>query len=198
MDLHERAKKLAESLAVFESTPEGAAVDLRMDLADLLQYRLLEVGTTQREFAQAVGKRESFVSRVMHADANCTFKVVATLLQAVGVKPKLVDAEEWNRLLAIAEEKSVQDRSGYGVSKGDTNGFRDSGWSGRAGTSPRCAADGNNWTTANLGGQRESGDQERYVNGDADLDMPTSRWTTSRSVQNPVYADYSAAVGKTN
>jgi len=88
-----KAKDLLRILDEFEATPESVGIDLRLDLADLIIAQLDRKRWTQKRLAQRCGMKESFVSRIIHAESNCTFDVAGRLLHALGVKPKLTVAQ---------------------------------------------------------------------------------------------------------
>jgi len=46
---------------------------------------------TQKQLAEMADLKESFITRIVHADSNCTFDVAGRILQALGVKAKLVE-----------------------------------------------------------------------------------------------------------
>ncbi len=81
-----------ENLRRYNATPEGMSQTLREDLAFLILKQLKERGWTQKQLAQECGKTESFISRLIHTDTNVTFEVAATVLHALDIQPRLVDA----------------------------------------------------------------------------------------------------------
>lgn len=87
-------RELSERCRDYQKTHEYWAMQLRLDLADLLTDHLRETGITQRELAAACGMKESFLSRIIHSDSNCTFDVAARVLHSIGVKPQLVDRDK--------------------------------------------------------------------------------------------------------
>jgi len=74
---------------------------MRLDLADLIINKLRATDEPQKDVAKRAGLRESFVSRLVHADSNFTALVAAKVLHALGIRPKLVDADEWDRLKGL-------------------------------------------------------------------------------------------------
>jgi len=183
MSLNERAKRLSDRLAAFDATPEAAAIDLRMDLAELLQDRLVDTGMSQRELGRAAHKSESFISRVMNADANCTFKVVATLLHAVDITPKLVDSNEWNRLVALEKEARRKSPIQVTMIRGKTYGSeRYEYW--RSPETTRGTGDYEiSRSSAHLGGSYTTVATQRYTDRNADIPQYASRrtWNGSRA-----------------
>lgn len=89
--LRREAKQIAGSPLGFESR-------LTSDLHVLLVEAIRKRRISQRELAKLAGKRESFVSRVLSGGSNCTFRVVAELCHAAGVRPRLVSQEQVNRI----------------------------------------------------------------------------------------------------
>ncbi|MCA9312058.1 MAG: helix-turn-helix domain-containing protein [Phycisphaerales bacterium] len=86
-------ERLHQRLRHFNATPEGRSQTLRADLATIMIQRLSELGWTQKELARRCGKPESFISRLIHTDTNCTFEVAAHVLHTLGVQPRLVNAD---------------------------------------------------------------------------------------------------------
>lgn len=84
---------LRTMLEDFEDSADSAGYDLRLDLADLILSSLQRRGWTQKQLAQAVGMKESFITRVVHGGSNCTFGVAGKLLHALNIKAKLVDSD---------------------------------------------------------------------------------------------------------
>ena len=133
--------RLRQLLDEFEATPASRGYDLRLSLADIVLERLDELGWTQRRLAEEAGMRESFLSRVIHADSNWTCDVAGRLLFALGARAELrevvasetvtgIDASEWRNLvttalstpdLPIATAKSTRDLDEiiYGQEKED-------------------------------------------------------------------------------
>lgn len=76
---------------------EGSGLKLRLDLSGLILQRLRLLKWRQRDLARATGLKESFVSRVLHSNANCTLDTVARLLHALGVQGELRESitEPW-------------------------------------------------------------------------------------------------------
>lgn len=75
-------------LAILDASkrkPQSAGYRLRLQLADLLLRQLRAKGWTQKQLAKAARMKESFITRVIHAESNCTFDVAGRLLFAAGV-----------------------------------------------------------------------------------------------------------------
>ncbi len=88
------------------------ATQLRLDLSDLIIKKLKATNKPQSWAAEQSGKRESFISRLIHADANFTASVAAKVLFNIGVRPKLVDLEEWETLKKKAESHKSDSLTG--------------------------------------------------------------------------------------
>ena len=82
-------KDLLDILNEFKNTPESRGIDLRLDFADIILKQLDEKGWTQKQLAEKIGKKESFISRIIHAESNCTFETVGCILFALDIKVEL-------------------------------------------------------------------------------------------------------------
>ncbi len=82
-------RKLLQELSDFKETAEGVGLELRLSLSEIVIRRLRQLNWTQRKLAEHAGFKESFVSRVLHSDDNCTLDTVGRLLHAVGVRARL-------------------------------------------------------------------------------------------------------------
>lgn len=86
-------KDLLKRLREFENSPEGYGYELRLQLATVIFRQLDKKGWTQKRLAEESGMKESFLSRVLHAESNCTLDVMGRLFFALGIKPQLIDRE---------------------------------------------------------------------------------------------------------
>ena len=84
-----KAKDLLRILAQYEETPQSMGIELRLDLADLVIRHLDQKGWTQKMLAEQTGVKASFISRIIHADSNCTFEVAGKIMHALGVRIQL-------------------------------------------------------------------------------------------------------------
>jgi transcriptional regulator with XRE-family HTH domain len=84
-----KPKELLRLLNEFRNSADGAGHQLRLDLADLVIAKLREKGWTQKQLADATGMKESFVTRIIHSNSNCTFGVAGRILFALDVKATL-------------------------------------------------------------------------------------------------------------
>ena len=69
--------------------PASAGLDLRLDLSGIVLRALRAKGWSQNDLARAAGMKPSFISRVMHSDANCEFETVGRILTALGLHGRL-------------------------------------------------------------------------------------------------------------
>lgn len=106
--MSDKVKELQKQLARFEQTPESYGLDLRLDLADIVLRGLRERGWTQKQLAQKVGMKESFVSRIIHANANCTFDVAGRILVAFENRPRLATVQATEAVTASISDKVQQ------------------------------------------------------------------------------------------
>jgi transcriptional regulator with XRE-family HTH domain len=88
---------LRDMLDEFDRTPAASGYELRLGLATIVLGRLDALGWTQKRLADATGMKESFVSRVIHGDQNCTFDVAGRLLFALGVRARLAEVPSSSR-----------------------------------------------------------------------------------------------------
>lgn len=71
---------------IIQETPEEIKrlIDKQVDIAVQLAELIKETGFTQKEFAESIGWKPSYLSRVLAADANLTLKTIAKLEAALG------------------------------------------------------------------------------------------------------------------
>ena len=87
-----KASDILRALEDYErNDPESRGVLLRLNLAEIVLRRLDALGWTQAELAKRAGKRESFISRIIHSDANCEFDTAGRILFALGVEVELAE-----------------------------------------------------------------------------------------------------------
>lgn len=86
------AQDLHDILANWDADPRSVGLQLRLDLADIIMRHLGLKGWTQKQLAEKAAVPQCHVSRLIHADVNCTFQTAGKVLFALGVKPKLTDA----------------------------------------------------------------------------------------------------------
>ncbi|NTW53399.1 MAG: helix-turn-helix transcriptional regulator [Chlorobaculum sp.] len=71
---------------VLDTVPSGTKkyVNRQLGFAATVSKKLKLVGMTQRELAEKMGKKESYISRILSGDANPTLKTIAELEVALG------------------------------------------------------------------------------------------------------------------
>jgi transcriptional regulator with XRE-family HTH domain len=71
---------------VLDTIPPGTKkyVNRQLGFAATVSEKLKSVGMTQRELAEKMGKKESYISRILSGDANPTLKTIAELEVALG------------------------------------------------------------------------------------------------------------------
>lgn len=93
-----RTHNTDEGFRALKKTYRYAALQLRLDLADLVIRKLRETGEQKQDLATRAKMWPSEVSRVIGADHNFTATLAAKVLHPLGIMPKLVDAAEWNAM----------------------------------------------------------------------------------------------------
>lgn len=84
-------RALLKILDDFSESAEGTGHTLRLDFADLILLQLRKKGWTQKKLAEAAQMKESFISRIIHGNSNCTFDMAGRILFAMNVKARLVE-----------------------------------------------------------------------------------------------------------
>jgi transcriptional regulator with XRE-family HTH domain len=71
---------------VLDTVPSGTKkyVNRQLGFAATVSEKLKSVGMSQRELAEKMGKKESYISRILSGDANPTLKTIAELEVALG------------------------------------------------------------------------------------------------------------------
>jgi len=72
--------------SILDNIPSSAKkyVNRQVGFAAAVAEKLKSTGMTQRELADKMGKKESYISRVLSGDANPTLKTIAQLEDALG------------------------------------------------------------------------------------------------------------------
>jgi transcriptional regulator with XRE-family HTH domain len=78
-----------QTIEKFDKTADSIGVDLRLDFADLIIHGLKQKKWSQKELADRVGLKESYISRLIHSNANCTFETVGRILHAFDMRAEL-------------------------------------------------------------------------------------------------------------
>lgn len=84
---------IRNGIDAFKNSPEGVALKLRLNLAELVIARLQEKGWTQRKLAQETGWKDSFISRLIHSDENWTTETAGRLLYSLGIDAELLESQ---------------------------------------------------------------------------------------------------------
>ena len=61
-------------------------------------------GWTQKRLAEEVGKKEAQISRLVNADANCTFETASRILFALGIRARIVE-ETTAEILSVSRSQ---------------------------------------------------------------------------------------------
>ena len=87
-------KNILSALGEFSNTETSVGLELRLSFSELVLRKLRDKQWSQPDLADATGLKESFLSRVVNSEANCTFDTAGKLLFAFGIlKPKIQPAE---------------------------------------------------------------------------------------------------------
>lgn len=103
ISVNSRIQSLLGSLDDYKGTAPGISLKLRLSLAEILQSNMKSRGWTQRKLADKTNKKEAYISRVMHSEANCTLDTIAELLFALDVRAKL----QQEILIAVSGEQAT-------------------------------------------------------------------------------------------
>ena len=87
-------RDILKALDEYHQTPESRGMKLRLDLAEIVLRHLKQNDWTQKELARKTSFKDSFISRLLHSDANCTFETAGRILFALGVEAKLEEISE--------------------------------------------------------------------------------------------------------
>src|SRR5579862_4261332 len=82
---------LLKALRSFKETPESFGLQLRLSLSEIILTQLELKGWTQKRLAEQAGVKEPVITRMVHADQNCTLDSAGRVLSALGVRAKLVE-----------------------------------------------------------------------------------------------------------
>lgn len=79
-----------EALSEYKQTPESYGLELRLNLAEIVLAYLKRTGVTQYQLANRAGMDSGRLNQVIQANANCTLDIVGRLVEAMGLKGRLV------------------------------------------------------------------------------------------------------------
>ena len=85
---------LKARLEAFEQTWQSDDTEHRMDLAFIICRGLKRKGWTARRLAKRCGLTTGFVSHLMHGNKNFTSSTLGKVVNALGVKVKLVEVKQ--------------------------------------------------------------------------------------------------------
>ena len=89
-EMNRDVNDLLQELADYEKNdPEHVGFDLRLQFSEIVVDALRRNGWTQRDLADRIGRKASFISRIVHSDSNCTFDTAGRILFALDVQPQL-------------------------------------------------------------------------------------------------------------
>jgi ribosome-binding protein aMBF1 (putative translation factor) len=83
-----KAQSILDAIEQFEQTGESVGLELRLSLSEVILQSLREKGWTQATLARRSGAKESFISRILHSNANCTLDTAGKLLHALEVRAR--------------------------------------------------------------------------------------------------------------
>jgi len=83
--------ELNRILLDLEDSPEGVGYDLRLNLSEIILRHLKSKGWTQRRLADESKKLESYITRVVHSQQNCSLDTIGEILYALGIRASLME-----------------------------------------------------------------------------------------------------------
>ena len=90
--MSENVPSLKDLLSEFSRTHKGLGQSLRVNLSELIIRGLRDKRWSQHKLACEAGMQDSFISRIIHGDANCTLDTAAKLLFALGMRAKISES----------------------------------------------------------------------------------------------------------
>ena len=85
-------KEILDRLSQSKETDEGIDISVRLDFAELILRNLdSKEDWTQSRLATESGLQESYISRIIHSDANFQVSTLARIVRALGVRVTLVE-----------------------------------------------------------------------------------------------------------
>lgn len=88
--MSQKTQNILHSLREYEETVlESRGLEFRLNLAEIVIRQLRSLGWTQRDLASETGMKESFISRVLHSNANCTLDTIGKLFFALGINARI-------------------------------------------------------------------------------------------------------------
>ena len=99
---------ILKALDQYHQTPESRGMKLRLNLAEIILRHIKENNWTQKELARKTSFKDSFISRLLHSDANCTFETAGRILFALGVEAKLEEVRASHSSMAMDSSGHTQ------------------------------------------------------------------------------------------
>ena len=87
--MNDRIRSILQTVDEFEKTEASVGLELRLSLAELILRHLSSKNWTQRQLAEKTRLKESYISRVLHSNSNCTLDTAGKLLFALDVRARL-------------------------------------------------------------------------------------------------------------
>ena len=75
----------------FDSSPNGWAVDLRLDFSHLILHEMHKRKLTQQDVADMCKMKSPALTRIIHNKQNCTFDTIAKVMFGLGIRPQLAE-----------------------------------------------------------------------------------------------------------
>ena len=76
-------QEILQALEKFERTPECRGLEHRLEFAELVIQHLKQKDWSQRDLALKASMKESFISRIVHSDANLTVETIGRIESAL-------------------------------------------------------------------------------------------------------------------
>ena len=112
-------RDILKALDEYHQTPESHGMKLRLNLAQIILRHIKENKWTQKELARKTSYKDSFISRLLHSDANCTFETAGRILFALGVEAKLEEVRETHSSMEMDSSGHTQTFSRQDHTNGD-------------------------------------------------------------------------------
>ncbi len=87
--MSEAVRDILRTLEEYEDSAGSVGLDLRLSLTEIILRDLRRRNWSQRELASRTSLKESYISRVLHSNANCTFDTAGKFLHALGIRARL-------------------------------------------------------------------------------------------------------------
>jgi transcriptional regulator with XRE-family HTH domain len=80
-------------LEEYRETPESYGHLMSLNLADIILYHLRAKGWTQKRLADAVGMAAPQLTKIIHAQGNCTFATAGRIMHALGIDRERIKSQ---------------------------------------------------------------------------------------------------------